>query len=122
MHLDAMDGTGIFYSYIRCSSDKYDYVMDTVHKILKDVKNDGVTESELQAAKNKTLSAVVLKNELPMGRLVDLGINWQYLGKYRKIKEDIEAVRSVTVEDVNKLAKQLEPEKFTHFSLGPDTK
>lgn len=122
MHLDAMDGTGIFYSYIRCSSDKFDYVMDTVRKILTDVKNNGITESELQAAKNKTLSAVVLKNELPMGRLVDLGINWQYLGKYRKIKEDIEAVRSVTVEDVNKLAEQLEPEKFTHFSLGPASK
>jgi predicted Zn-dependent peptidase len=119
MNMDAMDGAGVLFSYLRCSRDKFGYVMDTVRRILTTVKEQGVTEPELQAAKNKILSAVVLKNELPMGRLVDLGVNWLYLGKYRKIKEDIQAVRAVTVEQVNKIARELEPEKFTQFSIGP---
>ncbi len=49
--------------------------METVGKIFAEVTKTGVTENELIKAKNKVLSALVTKNELPMGRLVDLGFN-----------------------------------------------
>ncbi|MHC4143589.1 MAG: M16 family metallopeptidase [Planctomycetota bacterium] len=115
----AMDGTGTFYSYIRCSGENVTKVLDTVNGIFDDLARDGITQQELRTAKNKILSALVIKNELPMGRLVDLGFNWTYLEKYRTIEDDIAAIKAVTVEDVNALIEQLRPGDFTQLSVGP---
>lgn len=119
MQFGAMDGTGAFYSYIRCGSENVSRVLDIVGDIFGDLAKRGVTEEDLRKAKNKVLSAVAIKNELPMGRLIDLGFNWIYLQEYRPLAEDIEAVKAVTVEEVNSLIEQLRPGDFTQFSIGP---
>jgi predicted Zn-dependent peptidase len=120
MQFGPMDGTGTFCSYILCAKNNVERVLDIVRGIFRSVKEQGVTEEELKKAKNKILSAVVLKNELPMGRLADLGSNWIYLGKYRTVEEEVAAIKAVTVEDIHSLAQQLRPSEFTQFSLGPD--
>jgi len=61
-----------------------------------------------RAAKNKLLSA-----------FVDLGFNWVYLGQYRPTAEDIEAIKAVTVADINALVEQFNPGDFTLLSMGP---
>jgi len=119
MQFGAMDGTGAFCSYIRCSSKNVPKVLDTVRSVFRSLSESGVTEDELTKAKNKILSALVIKNELPMGRLVDLGSNWIYLEQYRTIEEDISDVRAVTVDDVRSLIEQFNPSDFTRFSIGP---
>jgi predicted Zn-dependent peptidase len=119
MQFGAMDGTGAFYSYIRCSDENVPRVLDIVGNIFEDLTRNGVTEDELRKAKNKILSALVIKNELPMGRLVDLGFNWMYLHQYRTIAEDVSAIKAVTVEDVRSLIEQLRLGDFTQFSIGP---
>lgn len=119
MQFNAMDGTGMFYSYLRCSSEGVARVMETVHRVFREIRADGIAEEELAKAKNKVLSALVIKNELPMGRLVDLGFNWMYLGQYRRIEDDVEAAKAVTVEQVNALVGQLDPGSFTQYALGP---
>jgi predicted Zn-dependent peptidase len=119
VQLGAMDGTGIFCSYISCSSENVSKVLDTVKNIFKSLSESGVTKDELKTAKNKILSALVIKNELPMGRLVDLGFNWTYLQQYRTIEEDINAIKAVTADDIHSLIKQFNPSDFTQFSLGP---
>ncbi|MHC4638638.1 MAG: M16 family metallopeptidase [Planctomycetota bacterium] len=119
MQAGAMDGTGVFYSYIRCSNENTAKVLEIVKGIFSELNHKGITEDELRKAKNKILSALVIKNELPMGRLIDLGFNWIYLGKYRKISEDINAIKSVTVDDIQSLLKSFNPANFTQFSIGP---
>ena len=119
MQFGPMDGTGAFYSYIRCSADNVGKVLDTVSGIFQSLSQDGITEDELRKAKNKVLSSLVLKNELPMGRLGDLGSNWLYLEKYRTVEEDIISVKAVTVDDVNVLIEQFKPGDFTQLSIGP---
>jgi predicted Zn-dependent peptidase len=122
MQFGAMDGTGIFCSYIRCSSENTGKVLDTVKSIFESLSQNGVTENEMKTAKNKILSALVIKNELPMGRLMDLGANWIYLQQYRTVKDDIDAIRAVTAGDVHSLIKQFDPGGFTQFSMGPAQK
>ncbi|MBN2592696.1 MAG: insulinase family protein [Sedimentisphaerales bacterium] len=122
MQFGAMDGTGAFCSYIRCSSENVTKVLDIVKGIFDDLVKDGVAEDELTKAKNKILSALVIKNELPMGRLVDLGFNWTYLQRYQTIEDDVNAIKAVTVDDVHSLIKQFRPGDFTQLSLGPALK
>ena len=119
MQFGAMDGTGIFCSYINCSSENVSKVLDTVKSIFESLSKNGITNNEIKTAKNKILSALVIKNELPMGRLIDLGANWIYLQQYRTIEDDINAVKAVTADDVQSLIEQLNPGDFTQFSLGP---
>jgi predicted Zn-dependent peptidase len=119
MDFAPMDGTGANYTYIRCSSENTAKAMEIITRIFADMTKTGVTEDELTKAKNKVLSALVIKNELPMGRLVDLGFNWTYLGRYRKIEEDVKAIKAVTVADINTLLKEYPLGKFAQFSLAP---
>jgi predicted Zn-dependent peptidase len=119
MQFGAMDGTGAFCSYIRCSSENVTKVLDTIKGIFESLAKSGITENEMRTAKNKILSALVIKNELPMGRLADLGFNWVYLQQYRTIADDINAIKAVTVDDVHSLIKQFNPADFTQLSIGP---
>ena len=119
MQFGGMDGTGLFYSYIQCGVENAARVTEIVADIFEDVRRDGVSQDELTKARNKVLSALVLKNELPMGRLVDLGFNWMYLGRYRSVEEDVEAIKAVTVEEINSLCRELDLGSFTQYSLGP---
>ena len=114
-----MDGTGTFCSYIRCSGDNVAKVLDIVRGVFDDIAKNGVTNSELTTAKNKILSTLVIKNELPMGRLIDLGFNWTYLQEYRTIEDDVAAIKEITVDDVNALIGRLDPGDFTQLSMGP---
>ncbi|UCC99378.1 MAG: insulinase family protein [Phycisphaerales bacterium] len=119
MQFGAMDGTGAFCSYIRCSSENVKKVLDIVRAVFDDLAGNGIREEELRTAKNKVLSALVLKNELPMGRLVDLGFNWIYLEQYLTIEDDVNAIKAVTVDEVHALIEQFDPRHFTEFCLGP---
>lgn len=120
MSLDGMDGTGSMVSYVRCSPERATEVLDVLESIFETLARAGVTEEELRMAKNKTLSALVIKNELPMGRLIDLGFNWTYLQEYRQVEKDVTEIKSVTVEDVNKMIERLKPGVFTRYQIGPD--
>lgn len=114
----AMDGTGVFCSYLNCGSENVGKVLDTVKSIFESLSKDGVTENEMKTAKNKILSALVIKNELSMGRLIDLGANWIYLQQYRSIEDDINAIKAVTADDVHSLIQQFRLGDFTQFSMG----
>ena len=94
-------------------------MLDTIKEIFSSLSENGISEEELQKAKNKTLSALVIKNELPMGRLLDLGFNWTYLVQYRTIEDDINSIKAVTVDDVHSLIEQFDLGEFTQLSIGP---
>jgi len=119
MQFAALDGTGIFCSYIRCSREKVSEVLDIVSGIFRGLAEKDITGDELRKAKNKILSALVIKNELPMGRLVDLGFNWIYNEEYRTVEEDVNAIKAVSVDNVHSLIEQFNPGEFTQFSIGP---
>lgn len=119
MQYDAMDGTGVFYSYLCCDPDKASTVMDIIHNIFAELQKSGVSEEELHAAKNKRLSAITINCEQPMGRLVSLGFNWVYNRHHQSVQQDVDAIKAVTVADISDLIQQLNPAKFTMLSLGP---
>ncbi len=56
--------------------------------------------AELEQAKNKINSRVVLSSERPRGRLFNVGSNWTYRHEYRSVKDDLDAVDAVTLNDL----------------------
>lgn len=116
---DAMDGTGAYYTYISCDPKKADAVLETVRKCLDSIMKDGVTDTELQAGKNKIASTATLNGELPMGRLVPLGFGWVYRKEYRPLADEIKAIQAVTHDDIKKLLAEYPLDKLTIMGLGP---
>jgi predicted Zn-dependent peptidase len=119
MQYESMDGVGALYSYIRCSPANALKAIEIVKDIFENLTADGVTEDELQKARNKVLSALTIKSELPMGRLTSLGFNWVYIEEYRSVADDVEAIKAVTVDDINAVIAEFNPADFTQLSIGP---
>ena len=121
MQFESMDGVGAIYSYIRCSPENAAKALDIIAGIFDELADKGVSDDELQKAKNKVLSALTIRSEQPMGRLVNLGFNWVYMKEYRSVADDVAAIKAVRLEDVNSLVKEFDLREFTRFSLGPST-
>jgi predicted Zn-dependent peptidase len=117
-----MDGTGAFFSYILCAPEDAGKAIDIANVVLDEICRDGITEQELTAARNKLLSEIVIKNELPMGRLLDLGFNWLYSKEYCPIAKDVEAIKAVTKKDIEQMVKDINLRQYTRLSLGPAVK
>ena len=121
MQCESMDGTGVFYSYLCCDPGKTQTVMKVVGGIFAELEKTGISTTELEAAKNKMLSALTIRCEQPMGRLVSLGFNWIYNHQYQSVQQDVDAIKAVNVADISYLIQQLKPAKFTMLSLGPNS-
>ena len=118
-HYEYMDGTGAMSTYICCNKDNSSEVLKIIESELQSLYENGITEEELTKAKNKVLSTVTLKNELPMGRLIEVGYNWTYLRKYKTIEEEVASLKAVTVESINDLIREFDIRKQSRFILRP---
>ena len=114
-----LDGAGMFMSYFCCDPDKAEQVIKMARAELALVVQEGITSDELTRSANKTASALTLSSEVPMGRFVSLGMNWQYLREYRSLAADLDSIRAVTADQVNRLARELAIDRTTTVALGP---
>jgi predicted Zn-dependent peptidase len=83
------------------------------------VNEHAVTEEELEQAKNKVASRIVLRSERPMGRLSSLGSNWVYRGEYRSVQDDLDSFRKITVDDIRELLAAYPLGQLSTAAVGP---
>ena len=119
MEYEPLDGTGAFYTYASCDPQQAPKVIEIIKDCFEQVRREGVTETELQAAKNKIASSVTLHGELPMGRLVPLGFGWTYRKAYRSLAEELEKLRAVTRADITGCLEEYSLQTVTRLGLGP---
>lgn len=113
------DGAGAWASYLSCMPDELEENMARMQQVFDDINANGVTEEEVEQAKNKVASRIVLRGERPMGRLSSLGGNWVYRGEYRSVADDLNDVRKITVQDINALLKEFPVRMTTTVGVGP---
>jgi predicted Zn-dependent peptidase len=116
---DPMDGTGAIYSYVRCGTENGAEALELTKAELQKLHKEGVTEDELEKARNKVLSTITLKNELPMGRLIEVGINWTYLREYRTIEQEVANVKAATAGQINQMLRNYNPAECTTVIMRP---
>ncbi len=90
-----------------------------IHDILDRVNRDGVTQEELDQAKNKVASRVVLRSERPMGRLSSLGGNWVYRREYRSVEDDLNTLKAITLNDIRQVLDTYPLGARTTSTVGP---
>lgn len=113
------DGAGTWMSYLSCQPEEVQSNLELFQRVLDDVNSNGITAEELEQARNKVASRIVLRGERPMGRLSSLGSNWVYRQQYRSIADDLKTVRSVTQRDIRELLEQFPLRMTSTVGVGP---
>ena len=114
-------GSGLFMVYLSCSPEQTEDNLARVARIFADVEANGVLETELQQAKQKVQSRVVLSGEKPRGRLFSVGGNWTQRREYRSVRDDLDDVAAVTVGDLCEVLTKYPLSRNTTTAIGPLT-
>ncbi len=113
------EGTGAWMTYLSCSPDAAEKNIARIGALYKAVNCDLVTEAEMNQAKSKVASRIVLRGERPMGRLASLGGNWVYRQEYRSIEDDLATIKSLTAADIRELLDVYPLGQMTTSTIGP---
>jgi predicted Zn-dependent peptidase len=100
---DEHDQYGLFYVYAQTDPENEGQVVSILRQELERLEAHGVSEQEVQRAKTKAATGLVLAGETPMQRLFSLGTNFVYNKTYQPLSELAAALEAVTVQDVNDL-------------------
>ncbi len=113
------DGSGTWLTYLCSEPDLIESNLQLIQQIFDDVNQNGITQEELDRAKNKIASRLVLRSERPMGRLSSLGGNWVYRQEYVSIEDDLKLLNSVSVESIQELLQKYPLGHTTTAAVGP---
>ena len=115
------DGCGSFYIALTTEPDRSDKALDIALKELEKAKTD-LKDDEVERAKNKIASSIVLSGEVPIGRMRSIGGQWMYNREYRSLEMDMATLNAVTTESLRQLMVDYPFDPMTIVSLGPGEK
>ncbi len=113
------DGAGTYLTYLSCRPQQASENLDRIGEIYAAANAEGITPEELERARNKVASRIVLRSERPMGRLGSLGNNWIYRGEYRSVQDDLNTLTSISPDDIHSLLEAYPLGQTTTVGVGP---
>ena len=87
-------------------------------KELEKVKSD-INAEEVERAKNKMASSLVLSGEVPLGRMRSIGGQWLYNKEYRSLEKDMATLMAINVDSLRQLMREFPFDPMTIVTLGP---
>jgi len=115
------DACGSYYIAITSDPARSEQALDIALKELEKVKHD-INHDEIERAKNKIASSLVLSGEIPLGRMRSIGGQWMYNKEYRSLEQDIATLHSVSKKSLQDLMHDFPFDPMTIVSLGPGEK
>ncbi|HEX8915438.1 MAG TPA: pitrilysin family protein [Humisphaera sp.] len=112
------DNCGSFYVALTTGPEKAAEALQIARAELERAKRD-LTDDEVERAKNKIASSLVLSGEIPGGRMRSIGGQWIYNKEYRPLEKDMATLQAVTRESLLDLMRQYPFEPMTIVTLGP---
>ena len=116
---DEEDGCGAYFAYASCGPENVQLVVDRVRKVLERATVEGFRDDEIERAKRKTASALVLHDETPRGRLFHVGFEWQYRRQHVPLDDVIDRYLAVTPADVRSFMDRRPFDALNVVALGP---
>jgi predicted Zn-dependent peptidase len=116
------EGAGLLVTYMSCEPDQTAENLQIIRDIYNRAETSGISDEELAQAKSKVSSRVVLSSERPMGRLSYLGTEWAQHRRYRSVREVLDAVAAITVDDVHNILARYSLSRSTTVTIGPESR
>jgi predicted Zn-dependent peptidase len=112
------DLCGSFYMSLTTEPKRTKQALDIALKELEKVKED-LKEDEVERAKNKIASGLVLSGEIPIGRMRAIGAQWIYNHDYRSLEQDMATLMSLNADSLRDLMRDFPFDPMTIVTLGP---
>lgn len=113
--------TGLLTVYAGTRPDNVDEVLNLIWRNMVDLRDIGVSESELHKAQEQLKGNLLLGLESSSSRMSRLGTLEMAVGKYVTLDEVVEKIDRVSVDDLRQIATRLfQPEMISCYILGPN--
>jgi predicted Zn-dependent peptidase len=112
------DLCGSFYISLVTEPKRTKQALDIALKELEKAKED-LKEDEVERAKNKIASGLVLSGEIPIGRMRAMGAQWIYNHDYRSLEQDMATLMSLNADSLRSLMRDFPFDPMTIVTLGP---
>jgi predicted Zn-dependent peptidase len=114
---DAMDGTGLVYAFGACDPRNLTKVAEVFRDILS--KPAEFEDKDLQRAKTKFRTRLVLQGESSMRRLMAIGTDWLYRAEYSPLEDEQLKYKAVSKESISELLEKFPFAPMTEVRLVP---
>ena len=112
-------GAGMMLTYMCCDPEHTADNLERLVKVYRQAEAEGVTAVELEQAKSKIRSRIVLSSERPRGRLFAVGNEWLYRRQYRPTALDLEAISALTTDQLHAVLAKYPLTRATTVTIGP---
>jgi predicted Zn-dependent peptidase len=112
-----MDGTGFIMGYVSSLPDRIDEVGAILRHILETPLE--FNADQLERAKTKLRTRLVLQGESSMRRLMAIGLEWLYCRAYAPLEEESEKLRRVSVKEIESMLSRFDFRPKTTVRLVP---
>ncbi|MBS4172566.1 pitrilysin family protein [Bacillus sp. FJAT-49736] len=112
--------TGMVTVYGGTGANQLDQLYDTICETLEKIKNQGVTEKEVQNCKEQLKGSLMLSLESTNSRMSRNGKNELLLGYHRSLDEIVEVIDQVTMDKVNSLSKKIFSKESSISLVSPN--
>jgi predicted Zn-dependent peptidase len=115
------EGAGAYLAFLAGEPDATADNLARMTAVFDGVTRHGITADELELARNKVATRLVLRGERPMGRLSNLGHDWLIRREYRSVADDLALLRGLTLSDLHAALEQYPLTPVTTVGVGPVT-
>ncbi len=115
--VEEMDRTGMIYAFASCSPENLEVVENTLREILATPLE--FSEEDLERAKTKIRTRLVLQGESSMRRLTAVGLEWLYEGTYTTLDEELARYSAVTKKSIAEALERYPLSPLTTVVLSP---
>ena len=113
------DGAGLWMTYLSCLPERAAELADRVAGLYDAVNRDGILQDELDRARNKLSSRMVLQAERPMGRLGAVGAGWVYRGQLQSLDDELAELAAITPDDIAAMLARYPLGQMSTAMVGP---
>lgn len=112
-----MDGVGLIYSYVSSRPEALGKVQEILQEIMASPRD--FSDDDLERAKTKIATRLVLQGESSMRRLMAIGLDWTYRQHYRSVQDELKKLQSIGRRDIDALLERYSFEPVTKVTMVP---
>ena len=113
-------GCGSIMTYICCAPEQAQANLERLKKLQQTIAVEGITQKELDLAKRKIASHIVLASERTNTRMFSIGSQWLCEQKFKTVAEIAEIYESMTLAQVNEAISAYPLEENMTVVVGPN--
>ncbi|MEE2641816.1 MAG: pitrilysin family protein [Planctomycetota bacterium] len=110
---------GILLTFLCGNPETAEKNLERLVQMQKELLEGGVTESELELAKAKISSGIILGSERPENRMFAVGGNWLSRQEYKTVREVADCYDRLSVADLNRVVEKYPLHPSNTLAIGP---